>query len=133
MPSLYVNEFLFLERAGEAPFHAIVREIQGKSAQLATLKDYSHQKNNVWGIVARNREQNFALNLLMDPECDFISLIGQAKPFKPTMPMEIILELYRCDYADQAVRPGTERLDAQANGRRGSTFISVLEVDIHST
>src|SRR6185312_15816899 len=65
VPSLHVNEFLFLERAGEVPFHAIVKEIQGKSAQLATLKDYSHQKNNVWGIVARNREQNFALNLLM--------------------------------------------------------------------
>jgi PhoH-like ATPase len=32
----------------------------------------------VWGINARNREQNFALNLLMDPEVDFITLLGQA-------------------------------------------------------
>ncbi|HEX6138368.1 MAG TPA: PhoH family protein [Casimicrobiaceae bacterium] len=78
VPSLHVNEFLYLERSGEAPFHAIVREIQGKSALLSTLKDYSHQKNNVWGIVARNREQNFALNLLMNPEIDFITLLGQA-------------------------------------------------------
>jgi len=78
VPSLHVNEFLFLERQGEAPFHAIVKEIQGKSALLSTLKDYSHQRNNVWGIVARNREQNFALNLLMNPEIDFVTLLGQA-------------------------------------------------------
>ena len=43
-----------------------------------TLIDYSHQKNAVWGITARNREQNFALNLLMDPEIDFVTLLGQA-------------------------------------------------------
>jgi PhoH-like ATPase len=27
-----------------------------------------HLKNAVWGVTARNREQNFAMNLLMDPE-----------------------------------------------------------------
>jgi predicted ribonuclease YlaK len=32
----------------------------------------------VWGITARNREQNFALNLLMNPEIDFVTLLGQA-------------------------------------------------------
>ena len=78
VPSLHVNEFLFLEKPGEAPLHAIVKEAEGKSALLSTLKDYSHQKNNVWGIVARNREQNFALNLLMNPEIDFVTLLGQA-------------------------------------------------------
>jgi len=78
VPSLHLNEFLYQEKQGEAPFHASVREIQGKSALLSTLKDYSHQKNNVWGIVARNREQNFALNLLMNPEIDFVTLLGQA-------------------------------------------------------
>src|SRR5207237_7445569 len=45
---------------------------------LRTLRDYTHARNNVWGITARNREQNFALNLLMDPECDFVTLLGQA-------------------------------------------------------
>jgi PhoH-like ATPase len=78
VPSLHVNEFLFLEKPGESPFHAVVKEIEGKSALLSTLKDYSHQKNNVWGIVARNREQNFAQNLLMNPDIDFVTLLGQA-------------------------------------------------------
>jgi PhoH-like ATPase len=75
-PSLHVNQMLWQE--GETPLQARVLSLDGKSAVLETLKDYSHQKNNVWGITARNREQNFALNLLMDPEIDFITLLGQA-------------------------------------------------------
>ena len=78
VPSLLTNEFLYQEAAGQSPFYAIVKEIQGKTAVLQTLKDYTHQKNNVWGITARNREQNFALNLLMNPEIDFVTLLGQA-------------------------------------------------------
>ncbi len=74
--SLHANEFVYQESA--QPFHARVREQNGQSAVLETIKDYSHQKNNVWGISARNREQNFALNLLMDPEIDFVTLLGQA-------------------------------------------------------
>jgi len=76
VPQLLINEFLYQE--GEKPLYALVREIQGKTAVLQTLRDYSHQKNSVWGITARNREQNFALNLLMNPEVDFVTLLGQA-------------------------------------------------------
>jgi PhoH-like ATPase len=76
VPSMLVNQFVFHE--GERPFLAIVKELRGKTAVLQTLKDFSHHKNNVWGITARNREQNFALNLLMDPEVDFVTLLGQA-------------------------------------------------------
>ncbi|MBD8530271.1 MULTISPECIES: PhoH family protein [unclassified Massilia] len=79
IPSLLTNQFVFLEpSAGEAPLYAQVKEINGKTAVLRVLRDYSHTKNSVWGITARNREQNFALNLLMDPECDFVTLLGQA-------------------------------------------------------
>ena len=77
-PDLLVNEFVYLEDNSERPFTAIVRENKGKSAVLSTLVDYSHSKNAVWGITARNREQNFALNLLNDPEIDFVTLLGQA-------------------------------------------------------
>jgi PhoH-like ATPase len=75
-----VNEFLYQESKGpgETPLYAMVKEIHGRTALLQTLKDYTHQKNNVWGITARNREQNFALNLLMNPEIDFVTLLGQA-------------------------------------------------------
>ena len=75
--TLLVNEFVFFEGAG-APLYAQVKEIAGKTAVLKTLRDYTHAKNSVWGITARNREQNFALNLLMNPDCDFVTLLGQA-------------------------------------------------------
>ena len=71
-----INQFVYQE--GDRPFYALVKELDGKTAVMQTLKDYSHQKNNVWGIVARNREQNFALNLLMNPDVDFVTLLGQA-------------------------------------------------------
>ncbi len=79
-PDFLINEFVFLEPGGanDKPFQAIVREAGGRSAVLETLIDYGHQKNAVWGIVARNREQNFALNLLMNPDVDFVTLLGQA-------------------------------------------------------
>ncbi len=71
-----VNQFVYAE--GSMPLHAQVREVNGRGAVLQTLRDYTHGKNAVWGITARNREQNFALNLLMNPECDFVTLLGQA-------------------------------------------------------
>jgi PhoH-like ATPase len=73
---LMVNEFVYLE--SDRPFHAQVKEIDGKTAVLATLRDYANQRHNVWGITARNREQNFALNALMNPQIDFVTLLGQA-------------------------------------------------------
>jgi PhoH-like ATPase len=71
-----INQFVYFD--GQLPLHAQVREVSGKTAVLATLRDYTHAKNNIWGITARNREQNFAMNLLMDPDVDFVSLLGQA-------------------------------------------------------
>jgi PhoH-like ATPase len=76
IPSLSLNEFVYQDN--DKPFYAMVSAHEGKTAVLKTLKDYTHQKNNIWGILARNREQNFALNVLMDPEVDFVTLLGQA-------------------------------------------------------
>jgi PhoH-like ATPase len=74
--SFLVNQFVYQE--DEKPFYAQVKEVSGKTAILQTLRDYSHQRHNVWGIIARNREQNFALNILMNPDIDFVTLLGQA-------------------------------------------------------
>jgi PhoH-like ATPase len=77
--SMLVNQFIFIEpKNGEPAFYGQVVQINGRTAVLQTLRDYGHAKNSVWGITARNREQNFALNLLMNPECDFVTLLGQA-------------------------------------------------------
>jgi PhoH-like ATPase len=85
VPALLVNQFVYLEAPGAAPLYAKVTEITGKTAVLRTLREYTHNKNAVWGVTARNREQNFALNLLMDPECDFITLTGTAGTGKTLM------------------------------------------------
>jgi PhoH-like ATPase len=77
VPKLRVNEFVF-DESGDRPLYALVKELSGRMAVLETLKDYTHTKNQVWGINARNREQNFALNLLMNPAIDFVTLVGQA-------------------------------------------------------
>jgi PhoH-like ATPase len=77
VPKLHVNEFVF-DESGDRPLYALVKEASGRMAVLETLRDYTHAKNSVWGITARNREQNFALNLLMNPAVDFVTLLGQA-------------------------------------------------------
>jgi PhoH-like ATPase len=56
----------------------IVRQLRDGEAVIEILKDHAASNHVVWGITARNREQNFALNLLLDPEIDFVSLLGAA-------------------------------------------------------
>ena len=85
VPSLFINQFVFFEAPGEPSLYARVTEIRGKTAVLKTLKDYGHLKNAVWGVTTRNREQNFAMNLLMDPEVDFVTLTGTAGTGKTLM------------------------------------------------
>ncbi|MFL6623543.1 MAG: PhoH family protein [Sulfurifustaceae bacterium] len=83
------NQFVYTE--DDRSFEAIVRRIEGGSAIIEVVKDYTHEKHKVWGINARNREQNFALNLLMDPEIDFVSLLGQAGTGKTLMTLAAAL------------------------------------------
>jgi PhoH-like ATPase len=53
---------------------------------LRLMRDYRSKSHiKVWGIQARNAEQNMALNLLMDPDIDFVTLLGQAGTGKTLM------------------------------------------------
>jgi len=81
----HINQFVYFEAPGEPSLYARVTEIRDKTAVLKTLKDYTHLKNAIWGVTSRNREQNFALNLLMDPEVDFVTLAGTAGTGKTLM------------------------------------------------
>jgi PhoH-like ATPase len=85
VPSLLINQFVYLEAPGEPNLYARVTEIRGKTAVLKTLKDFGHAKNAVWGVTTRNREQNFAMNMLTDPEVDFVTLAGTAGTGKTLM------------------------------------------------
>lgn len=76
----------------EQPFEALVRSIDGDTAVIETTKDYQSSNHLVWGINARNQEQSYALNLLMDPEIDFVSLIGMAGTGKTLLTLAAGLE-----------------------------------------
>ena len=73
---LHVNQFV--HEAGESGIEAIVRRIEAGTATLELARDFRSERHSVWGVTARNREQNFALNLLMDPEIDFVTILGPA-------------------------------------------------------
>lgn len=85
VPSMMINQFVYFESPGEPSLYARVTEIRGNTAVLKTLRDFNHLKNAVWGVTTRNREQNFAMNLLMDPEVDFVTLTGTAGTGKTLM------------------------------------------------
>ncbi len=72
----YINQFLFSPT--DESFEAQVISKDGDDALIELTQDYRNSKRSVWGITARNREQNFALNMLMNPEIDFVSLLGTA-------------------------------------------------------
>jgi PhoH-like ATPase len=75
--SWYPSQCLFQE--GDDAIEAVVREKRTPSeAVIELVEDYRSERHNVWGITARNREQNFALNMLMDPDLDFVTLLGTA-------------------------------------------------------
>ncbi len=71
----YANQFLYSDQDG---FSARVQKVDDGQALIELNEDYSQARHTVWGVQARNREQNFALNLLMNPDIDFVSLLGQA-------------------------------------------------------
>ena len=52
----------------------------------------SEYKNGLWGVRARNKEQSFALDLLMDPDVQIVSLIGKAGSGKTLLAIAAGLE-----------------------------------------
>jgi PhoH-like ATPase len=71
-----VNEGLF-ENSAQG-IEGMVRKVDGSRAVIELLRDYRSERHSIWGITARNREQNFALNLLMDAEIDMVTVLGPA-------------------------------------------------------
>lgn len=84
---------LGLYDAGEegSGFEAFVRRLEDGRALLEVANDY-RQRRGVWGVHARNREQNFALNLLLDPAIDFVTILGAAGTGKTLLALAAGLE-----------------------------------------
>ncbi len=76
--SLYPNQCLSIKQ-NETVYEAIVKTVTPNHALIKRATDYSANSGlSVWGIQARNPEQNFALNLLLDPEVDLVTIMGTA-------------------------------------------------------
>ena len=72
----YPHQSLYSEEG--SGFEALVKKTDKDKTTLVHAIDYKKDNHAVWGVNARNREQNFALNLLMDPDIDMVTILGAA-------------------------------------------------------
>jgi len=70
---LFPNQYLILKSSKDPKKSALAR-FQGYEKPLR--KVYSYQ--DIWGLSANNKEQQFAMDLLFDPSVSIVSLTGQA-------------------------------------------------------
>ncbi len=71
---LYPNQFVVL-RDEAAPSHSALGKHLHKEGRIVPI---GRRKEAVWGIFPRNREQIFALDLLLNDEVQLVTLIGKA-------------------------------------------------------
>lgn len=71
----YSNLFLY---RSTSPEEYRITSVNGGKLIIHSAENYRQQTNTIWGIHARNRAQNFALNLLMDPTIELVTLLGHA-------------------------------------------------------
>ncbi len=71
---LYHNQFVMLVSSSNDKKTAITRYL----GDLIPLKKIPEYKGEGWGITPKNKEQNFAMELLYDENVPVISLIGKA-------------------------------------------------------
>lgn len=71
---LFANQFVMLVSNQNDKKTAITRYVS-KHSSLQKIPEY---KNGLWGVRARNKEQLFAIDLLMNPEIKVVSLVGKA-------------------------------------------------------
>jgi len=102
--SFYANKEVFLdpeEHKGLKPnqFIMLVSSSNEKKTALCRfftymrpLEEVIDYKDGIWGVRARNKEQMFALDLLMDPTIEVVSLVGKAGSGKTLMAIAAGLE-----------------------------------------
>jgi len=86
----HTNQFIY--STDDSNFVAIVRQIEDDHAVIELCTDFTNANHGVWGITARNLEQSLALNLLMDPQIDFVTLQGPAGTGKTLLALAAALE-----------------------------------------
>jgi PhoH-like ATPase len=88
----FPNQFLYLEKENGETEEYIVQNIVGENATIRTVIDYRKVKNGIWGIYPQNKEQNFFLNALMDPNIKLVTGAGKAGSGKTLLTLASALE-----------------------------------------
>jgi len=73
----FINSFVVLPGDREVAMRCQQID-EGRRVHLYDISSYRHDRHAVWGIQARNLEQNMAMNLLMDADLDLVGMLGLA-------------------------------------------------------
>ncbi len=84
---VYPNEFVLLIEEGNPKRSGIARAREGN-----VLVHMQNKHDNVWQIRPRNKEQRMALELLLDPNVQLVTLVGQAGTGKTLLAVAAALE-----------------------------------------
>lgn len=85
---LFPNEFVLLVDESDAKHTALTKA--NKAGMLVPLNP---KMDTVWHLHSRSKEQRMALELLMDPEVELVTLVGQAGTGKTLLAVAAALEL----------------------------------------
>ncbi|MFH0902277.1 MAG: PhoH family protein [Pseudomonadota bacterium] len=75
------NQYLFL-RNQESPSHAALGRWDAAKQQVVPIRKL---RDGVWGLRPRNKEQHFALDLLLNDDIKLVTLVGKAGTGKTLM------------------------------------------------
>ena len=87
-----INTHIYSDSSVNKNFRGQLRKVEGQTAEIELLPDFESQYH-CWGIQAKNKEQNFALSVLTDPEIDFVTIAGDAGTGKTLLTLAAALDL----------------------------------------
>lgn len=74
---LYPNQFLTLISNKNVNKTALARYLN-KDVPIRKIREFKGKSNAVFGVESRNREQSYAMDLLLDPNVPIVTLVGKA-------------------------------------------------------
>ncbi|MEN8258525.1 MAG: PhoH family protein [Thermodesulfobacteriota bacterium] len=83
----YPNEFILLKDEADPKHTALV-----KARSATNLARLNKQYDSAWQIRSRSKEQRMALELLLDPKVEIVTLVGQAGTGKTLLALAAALE-----------------------------------------
>jgi len=87
-PKPYPNQFILLKNSANPSQTALARYNQHRNALVPVMT----AKHGVWGITARNKQQQFALDLLLNDDIRLVTLVGKAGTGKTLLALAAGLE-----------------------------------------